>query len=200
MSAGRARCPLLGETIGQQLDRTAARFPDRLALVVRQQNVRLTWRAARATQVDRLAAGLLAIGLETGRSRRHLVAQQCRMAADATRHRAGRPGAGVHQPGLPAARARLCAQQGGLPRAGDGDGLQEQQLCRDAHGAAAGTARLRGGRIAGGARPFAAQHHPDRHAQPARQLRFRRRDGPRRRGRARAADRARGPRCSSTTP
>jgi fatty-acyl-CoA synthase len=63
--SGASAVPLLGETIGQQLDRTAARFPDRLALVVRQQNVRLTWRQLRDA-VDRLAAGFLAIGLETG--------------------------------------------------------------------------------------------------------------------------------------
>ncbi len=36
--SGASAVPLLGETIGQQLDRTVARFPDRLALVVRQQN------------------------------------------------------------------------------------------------------------------------------------------------------------------
>jgi fatty-acyl-CoA synthase len=63
--SGASAVPLLGETIGRQLDRTAARFPARLALVVRQQNVRLTWRELRDA-VDRLAAGLLAIGLETG--------------------------------------------------------------------------------------------------------------------------------------
>jgi fatty-acyl-CoA synthase len=68
--SGASVVPLLGETIGQQLDRTAVRFPDRLALVVRQQNVRLksvrlTWRQLN-DEVDRLAAGLLAIGLDTG--------------------------------------------------------------------------------------------------------------------------------------
>jgi fatty-acyl-CoA synthase len=63
--SGTSAVPLLGETIGQQLDRIATRFPDRLALVVRQQKVRLTWRELRDA-VDRLAAGLLAIGLEPG--------------------------------------------------------------------------------------------------------------------------------------
>ena len=63
--SGASAVPLLGETIGQQLDRTAARFPDRLALVVRSQNVRLTWREL-CDAVDRLAAGFLAIGLATG--------------------------------------------------------------------------------------------------------------------------------------
>ena len=192
--SGANAVPLRGETIGQQLDRTATRFPDGLALVVRQQKLRLTWRELRE-EVDRLAAGLLAIGIETGDRVGILVAQQRRMGADATRNCAGRPGAGVHQPGLPAARARLCAQQGGLPRAGDGDRLQDQRLCRHAYGAAAGTRSLRAGRIACDARPFAAQRRPDRRAEPARQLRIRRGDGPRRSGRARPADPARGPRA-----
>ncbi len=63
--SGASAVPLLGETIGQQLDRTAARFPDRLALVVRAQKVRLTWRELHDA-VDGLAAGLLAIGLAPG--------------------------------------------------------------------------------------------------------------------------------------
>jgi len=63
--SGASAVPLLGETIGQQLDHTAAQFPDRLALVVRSQKVRLTWRELRDA-VDRLATGLLAIGLEPG--------------------------------------------------------------------------------------------------------------------------------------
>jgi fatty-acyl-CoA synthase len=63
--SGASAVPLLGETIGGQLDRTSARFPDRLALVVRQQGVRLTWREL-AVEVDKLAAGLLSLGLEPG--------------------------------------------------------------------------------------------------------------------------------------
>src|SRR5271156_4004591 len=63
--SGASAAPLLGDTIGQQLDRTAARFADRLALVARQQGVRLTWRQL-ADEVDKLAAGLLALGLEPG--------------------------------------------------------------------------------------------------------------------------------------
>jgi fatty-acyl-CoA synthase len=68
--SGASAVALLGETIGQQLDRTAARFPDRLALVVRQQgvrlkSVRLNWRQL-TNAVDRLAAGLLTLGLEPG--------------------------------------------------------------------------------------------------------------------------------------
>jgi fatty-acyl-CoA synthase len=63
--SGASTLPLIGETIGQQLCRTTARFPDRLALAVRQQGVRLTWREL-SEQVDKLAAGFLALGLEPG--------------------------------------------------------------------------------------------------------------------------------------
>jgi fatty-acyl-CoA synthase len=63
--SGVSDVPLIGNTIGQQLEQTAARFPDRLALVVRQQSVRLTWRELDA-EVDKLAAGLLALGLAPG--------------------------------------------------------------------------------------------------------------------------------------
>ena len=57
--------PLLGLTIGAQLDQTAARFPDNEALVVPQQDVR--WRyGTLAEKVDAFAAGLLALGLEPG--------------------------------------------------------------------------------------------------------------------------------------
>ena len=63
--SGASANPLLGVTIGAQLDRTAARFPDNEALVVRHQDVR--WRYRELTEkVDAFAAGLLALGLEPG--------------------------------------------------------------------------------------------------------------------------------------
>ncbi len=40
---GAVSTPLLGETIGESLERTVARFGDRDALVVRHQDVRLTY-------------------------------------------------------------------------------------------------------------------------------------------------------------
>ena len=63
--SGLADKPLLGDTVGQHFDRTVAAWPDRVALVVRQQGVRLTWREL-AARVDTFAAGLLALGLEPG--------------------------------------------------------------------------------------------------------------------------------------
>ncbi len=57
--------PLLGLTIGQQLDATVAAHREREALVVRQQGIRWTWREF-AGRVDAIAAGLLALGLAPG--------------------------------------------------------------------------------------------------------------------------------------
>ena len=63
--SGASERPLLGLTIGAQLDQTAARFPDNEALVVRYQDVR--WSYGTLTEkVDEFAAGLLALGLEPG--------------------------------------------------------------------------------------------------------------------------------------
>ena len=57
--------PLLGDTIGSALARTAARFGDREALVVRSQGYRATWRAL-ADESAILARGLLAHGVARG--------------------------------------------------------------------------------------------------------------------------------------
>ncbi len=64
-ACGTSDKPLLGETIGVQFDRTVARWPDRPALIARQQGVRWTWREL-AERVDAFAAGLLALGLVPG--------------------------------------------------------------------------------------------------------------------------------------
>lgn len=57
--------PLLYSTIGAALDDVAERYGDRPALIVRHQNVRLSYREF-ADEVERFAAGLLAIGLRPG--------------------------------------------------------------------------------------------------------------------------------------
>ena len=57
--------PLLGETLGQNLDRTAARVPDSPALIVRSQGVHWTY-AELVRRAEAFAAGLLALGLERG--------------------------------------------------------------------------------------------------------------------------------------
>jgi fatty-acyl-CoA synthase len=62
---GAGRWPLLGETIADNLRRTVDRFGDREALVVRHQNVRLTY-AQLWELTSRCARGLLASGVEHG--------------------------------------------------------------------------------------------------------------------------------------
>ncbi|WP_130617226.1 AMP-binding protein [Dyella amyloliquefaciens] len=62
---GVSRQPLLGDTVGSLLDRIAASHPERPALVVRSQQVRLSYREFHA-EVERVAAGLLALGLQRG--------------------------------------------------------------------------------------------------------------------------------------
>jgi len=57
--------PLIGETIGDFLTHIAARYADNDALVVPHQDVRWTYREF-DERVTRLAAGLLALGLEPG--------------------------------------------------------------------------------------------------------------------------------------
>jgi fatty-acyl-CoA synthase len=62
---GASEVPLLGETIGANLDRTVARVPDRDALVSVHQGVRLTY-ARFLDAVEEVARGLLALGVEPG--------------------------------------------------------------------------------------------------------------------------------------
>jgi fatty-acyl-CoA synthase len=56
---------LLEQTISQAVSHAAARFPDREALVVCHQNVRLTWREL-DSEVTRTARGLAGLGLRPG--------------------------------------------------------------------------------------------------------------------------------------
>jgi fatty-acyl-CoA synthase len=62
---GTSTVPMLGETVGDNLDRTIARFGERPALVERETGRRFSY-AELGTEVDRLARGLLAAGIETG--------------------------------------------------------------------------------------------------------------------------------------
>jgi fatty-acyl-CoA synthase len=57
--------PLIGQTIGRYFDEACARHAEREALVVRHQNVRLTY-AALKRKVDALACGLMRLGLAPG--------------------------------------------------------------------------------------------------------------------------------------
>jgi fatty-acyl-CoA synthase len=62
---GASGTPLLGETIGENLRRTAERFPDREALIVRSQGYRATYREL-WDATTRAAAALLARGIKRG--------------------------------------------------------------------------------------------------------------------------------------
>lgn len=62
---GAFSAPLIGDTIGAYLDKTADRHPDREALVVRHQGVRWTYRQFQH-RVNNLATGLMRLGLEPG--------------------------------------------------------------------------------------------------------------------------------------
>ena len=62
---GASSTPLLGETIGENLRRTATRFPDRDALVVRSQSFRATY-AELWERTSEVARGLMALGIAKG--------------------------------------------------------------------------------------------------------------------------------------
>lgn len=62
---GATDIPLSESTIGQFLRETARRLPDRQAVVFREQDIRWTWREF-DDHVDRLATGLLSLGIEKG--------------------------------------------------------------------------------------------------------------------------------------
>jgi fatty-acyl-CoA synthase len=64
-ASGASHAPLIGQTIGDNLEDTVARWPDAEALVARHQDVRFTWSELNE-QVDRVARGLIAMGLERG--------------------------------------------------------------------------------------------------------------------------------------
>jgi fatty-acyl-CoA synthase len=62
---GASTIPLIGETIGVHFDRIVERFAEHDALIVRDQNLRWSYRDLRQ-RVDAFAAGLLALGLLPG--------------------------------------------------------------------------------------------------------------------------------------
>ena len=86
---GDAEPPLSNATIGQFLDAAVARFADRSAVVFREQGVRRSWREFQS-DVDRTAAGLLALGLAKGDRVGIWSPNRLRMDAHPVRHRAGR--------------------------------------------------------------------------------------------------------------
>ena len=64
-TSGTSELPLLGLTIGDLFDQTAARYPDNEALVCCQQGLRYSYRELQG-EVDRCARALMALGIEKG--------------------------------------------------------------------------------------------------------------------------------------
>ena len=62
---GKANSPLSDLTIAALLAETVARFPDRLAVVFREQHVRWSWKQF-ANEIEAFAAGLQKLGLRRG--------------------------------------------------------------------------------------------------------------------------------------
>ena len=133
---GVSATPLLGETIGDNLARTAAAHPDADALVSCHQGLRWTY-AELDERVDRAAAALIAAGLEAG-DRLGIWSPnraEWTLLQYATAPRRDHPG--QRQPGLPDLRALVRAAPVRLPHAGGRAVVQDLGL----HGNDRGGAR-----------------------------------------------------------
>ena len=62
---GASEKPLIGETIGDHFDNICTRYANRQALIVRHQNVRMTYAQLKEV-VDNVACGLRRLGLQAG--------------------------------------------------------------------------------------------------------------------------------------
>lgn len=62
---GASQTQIIYQTIGNYFDEIVARYPEGEALVVRHQDIRWSWTQMQQ-QVDRLATGLLSLGIEPG--------------------------------------------------------------------------------------------------------------------------------------
>ena len=144
---GAGAVPLLGETIGANLERTAARVPERRRLVSCHQGVRFTYAELERRGRPRSRAGCWrsasrratasACGAPTapsGRSSQYATAK-------------ARRDPGQHQPGLPDLRAGVRAAPVGLPRAGRRAGVQGLRLRRRWSTRCARASRARAGRL-----------------------------------------------------
>ena len=103
---------LLEQTIGDNLDATVARVPDRDALVDRAAGIRMTY-AELGAEVDRLARGARGRRVE-GRPRRHLGPELRRVGPDPVRHRQGRGDPRHINPAYRSHELGLRARQAGI--------------------------------------------------------------------------------------
>ena len=132
--------PLLHKTIPALFAETAKAYGPRDAAVFVEQDKRFSWNEL-AEAVDALAAGLLALGLEKGDRIGIWSPNRWEWLVTQFAHGPHRPGAGQHQSGLPPHRARICAEQGRLPRADQRRALQDLRLSRHDRDAGAGARR-----------------------------------------------------------
>ena len=129
--AGTAGAPLVGDTIGVALAKMVVAQPDVEALVSRHQGVRLSYSELGA-QVEQVARGLLAVGIETG-DRVGIWSPTCvEWTLAAVRVRPGRRDPRQREPGLPAERARLRAPPLRRAAARHRAFVQDVRLPRDA--------------------------------------------------------------------
>ena len=122
--------PLLGDTIGENLDRTVARYPDRLALVDLPAGIRLSYAGAERRS-RRARPRPPRRGHQQGRPRRDLGAELRRVDPHPVRHRQDRRDPGQHQPRLPDQRARVRAQPVRLQAARRRPETEDLRLRRD---------------------------------------------------------------------
>ena len=145
-AAGTGSQPLLGETIGANLDRTVARVPEREALVVPFQGVRLHVPATRRRGGPRSRARSWRWG-----SRTAIESVSGARTAPSGSCSSTRPPRSAyprqHQSRVPHARARVRARAIGLPDARRGDRVQGERLPRHGRGSAAGTSAARARRL-----------------------------------------------------
>ncbi len=137
-SQGLGTTPLLGETIGENFDRAVREHPDRDALVVRHQDVRLTY-AELGEAVDRAARALAGLGLVKG-DRVGIWAPNCAEWV-VTQFATAKLGVILVNinPAYRTTRARLRAAAVRLPGAGLGAGVQDLGLPGDDRARSAAT-------------------------------------------------------------
>ena len=143
---GASPVPLLGETIGARLDATIARYGEREALVSRHQDLRYTW-AELGEAVDRVARGLIALGLEPG-DRLGIWSPNCAewVLVQFATARLGVVLVNIN-PAYRTTRARVRAAPVGLPGAGGRAGVQDLGLRRDGRRGARRAPRARARRV-----------------------------------------------------
>ena len=129
-ASGTSTTPLLGDTIGDNLDRTIARVRRPRGARLRPPGPPLHVRAVRRGRRSHRAR-VHRRRDRAGRARRDLEPELRRVGARPVRHRQGRDHPGQHQPGLPDVGARVRAAPVRLPDARRRDGVQDLRLRAD---------------------------------------------------------------------